>query len=64
MSEQPAPEPIDLEPDPGSQDSDQKPPSRVTFQDIFSMGLFIVLLSVVVFLGWNLVQALLTKVGS
>lgn len=77
MSEQPSPEPasvnlesdnplesdnLELNPDP--QDSGQKPPARVTFQDIFSMGLFIFLLLVVVFLGWNLVQALLTKAGS
>lgn len=66
MTEQPSPEPASasLESDLDPQNSGQKPPARVTFQGIFSMGLFIFLLLVVAFLGWNLVQALLTKAGS
>ena len=36
---------------------------KATPQDIFSMALFCFLVAFVAYLGWNLVQALLTKVA-
>ncbi len=37
---------------------------KATLQDIFSMALFCFLVLFVAYLGWNLVQILLTKVAS
>ncbi len=45
----------------GAEEAEGRLP-KVTLQDVFSMALFCFLVLFVAYLGWNLVQALLTKV--